>query len=179
MKAPNLRSVLSPLFGEGINKLVSFENYLGLLLTAGFSFWLCLRQRAADNQRSIALFYIFTFSLMTVLQHNAISNYAYLFMLPLALLVMPLTNNRAWIALIGFNVLAAMHPSFWWRIGMPFYYSLTDLNQARYLLDYAIEVLLVGGFAYIAYRSAQYLRSANVSPILERSDNPKTTGATI
>lgn len=158
LKAPNIRSVLAPLIGEAINRTVKFENYAGLLITMGVTLGVILTMRTTNRQRSVALLYILMFSLTTVVQHNAISNYAYLFMLPLVFSLVDFRDRWSCFWLIGFNVAAAIHPSFWWRIGQPFYYKFSQLNQPNYWLDYGLEVFLVIGFAYIAFRAARSLR---------------------
>lgn len=162
LKAPNLRSVLAPFIGEAINRTVRFESYLGLLITVLTTIVVLQTKRLADPRRSVALLYILMFSLTTVLQHNAISTYAYLFMLPLVFVMLDFRDRWACVALLVFNVMAAVHPSFWWRLGEPFFYSFDQLNWSTYWVDYAMEVFLVSGFAYIAFRAARLLRAGVV-----------------
>ncbi|WP_155296295.1 hypothetical protein [Spirosoma rigui] len=159
LKAPNIRSVLAPIVGEAINTLVKFENYAGLLLTMAVTLGVLLTMRTRNVRRSIALLYVLMFSLTTVVQHNAISNYAYLFMLPLVFSMLDFRDRGSCVALIVFNIGAAIHPSYWWRIGQPFYYGFSQLNQPAYWADYGLELFLVAGFAYIAFRAARALKS--------------------
>jgi hypothetical protein len=159
LKAPNIRSVLAPIIGEAINRTVKFENYAGLLLTVLVTTGTLLTMRTGNRRRAIALLYILIFSLTTVVQHNAISNYAYLYMLPL---VFTMVNfQKPWLCalFIVFNIAAAIHPSFWWRIGQPFYYTFSRLDQPPYWFDYGLELLLVSGFAYTAFLAARSLRT--------------------
>lgn len=158
LKAPNLRSVLAPLIGEGINRFQRIESYVGLLSTVALTGYVLLRRRLTDDRLAFALCYILIFSWTTVVQHNAISNYAYLFMLPLLFTMVDLNNRWAMVALVLFNVGAAVHPTLWWRIGQPFFYSFGQINGPDYWLDYLTEVLLVGGFVVIALKAAGRLR---------------------
>lgn len=162
LKAPNLRSVLAPFVGEAINETVNIENYAGLLVTVLVTAGVLLAMRTGNRQRSVALLYVLVFSLTTVVQHNAISNYAYLFMLPLVFNMVDFRNHWLCVGLIFFNIAAAIHPSFWWRIGQPFYYDFGQIDQPQYRVDYALELFLVGGFAYIAFRAARSLRETGL-----------------
>ena len=159
LKAPNIRSVLAPFLGEAVNRMVQFENYLGLLLTVLVTMGAMLTMRTDNRQRSVALLYILVFSLTTVVQHNAISNYAYLFMLPLVFTMVDFRDWRTCAALIIFNIAAAIHPSIWWRIGQPFFYAFRQLNQPVQWFEYGLELFLVIGFAYIAFRTTRWLRT--------------------
>jgi len=120
-----------------------------------------LTMRMGDRRRLVALLYVLVFSLTTVVQHNAISNYAYLFMLPLVFTIVDFRNRWSCVGLIIFNTAAAIHPSFWWRIGQPFYYSFSQINRPVYWIEYGLELILVIVFAYIALRAARSLRTAN------------------
>ncbi|QJW88695.1 hypothetical protein HNV11_04540 [Spirosoma taeanense] len=163
LKAPNWRSVLNPFLNEGMRSAVGLWKWGGLAITLLVllrGVWIVRTKQPRWTYREYAPFlYILIFSTMTVVQQNAISNYAYLFMLPL---VFTLTNFRrmGWcVGLLGFNVLAAIHPSLWWRLGQPYYDRLTAvLGQPTALLDYSIEILLVVGFIYYATQAMKALR---------------------
>ncbi len=160
LKAPNIRSVLAPFIGEAINRTVKIENYAGLLLTMLVTVGTVLTMRTGDRPRAVALLYVLVFSLTTVVQHNAISNYAYLFMLPLVFTLIDFRKQWACVGLIFFNMAAAIHPSFWWRIGQPFHYNFDQFHRLDYRVEYALELFLVSGFVYIAFRAARSLRTA-------------------
>ncbi|MEZ0609539.1 hypothetical protein ACAW74_13560 [Fibrella sp. WM1] len=169
LKAPNLRSVLAPFIGEAINRFQNVESYVGLLTTVGLTGYVLYRrhqlgQLQTDARHTVALFYILIFSWTTVVQHNAISNYAYLTMLPLLFVMVDLTNGRVMGALIVFNVLAAVHSSFWWRIGQPFFYSFRQIDRPTYLLDYGIEIFLVSGFTLFAIQAVKQLVVGQAAP---------------
>jgi hypothetical protein len=163
LKAPNIRSVLAPFIGEAINRTVRIESYAGLLLTVAVTMWVLLTMRMGNRHRRVALLYVLVFSLSTVVQHNAIGNYAYLFMLPLVFNMANFRDRWQCLGLLVFNMAAAIHPSLWWRIGQPFYYSFSQINRPIYWVEYGLELILVSGFAYIALRAAQTLRTANVA----------------
>jgi hypothetical protein len=162
LKAPNLRSVLAPWVGEGINRFQKIESYVGLLSAVGLTAYALYRRRLQNGYVANALFYILIMSWLTVVQHNAISNYAYLFMLPLLFVITDFADRRFMVGLVVFNVMAAVHSTFWWRTGQPFFYNFGQINTPVYWLDYVMEVALVGGFAFFAVRAMRQLQKISL-----------------
>jgi hypothetical protein len=64
------------------------------------------------------------------------------------------------VGLIGFNALAAIHPSLWWRTGQPYYRQVSELLQPLPFLEYSVEILLTLGFTYYAIRALSILRQS-------------------
>jgi hypothetical protein len=162
LKAPNWRSILNPFLSDGMRSAVGIWKWGGLIITLLIMLqgvWRIHTTRSNWRyQDYLPFIYILTYSAMSVLQQNAISNYAYLFMLPL---VFTMTDfRRLWfcVGLIGFNILAAIHPSLWWRLGMPYYDRLTALANPTAALEYSIEILIFIGFIYYAIQAMNALR---------------------
>ncbi|QHV93624.1 hypothetical protein [Spirosoma endbachense] len=162
LKAPNWRSILNPFLNDGMRSAVGIWKWGGLILTLLIMLqgvWRIHTTRSNWRyQDYLPFIYILTYSAMSVLQQNAISNYAYLFMLPL---VFTMTDfRRLWfcVGLIGFNILAAIHPSLWWRLGMPYYDRLSALANPTAALEYSIEILIFIGFIYYAIQAMNALR---------------------
>ncbi|QIP14331.1 DUF2029 domain-containing protein [Spirosoma aureum] len=162
LKAPNWRSILNPFLSDGLRSAVGIWKWGGLILTLLIMLqgvWRIHKTRSNWRyQDYLPFIYILTYSAMSVLQQNAISNYAYLFMLPL---VFTITDfRRLWfcVGLIGFNILAAIHPSLWWRLGMPYYDRLSALAKPTAALEYSIEILIFIGFIYYAIQAMNALR---------------------
>ncbi|GAB3751133.1 hypothetical protein [Spirosoma pomorum] len=162
LKAPNLRSLLNPFFAAGLQSAGKIWKWGGLLITIAVALrtvWLIRTRTTTWTYRDyIPFVYIAIYSAMTVVQQNAISNYAYLFMLPLVFTLLNFERTSWCLALIGFNALAAVHPSLWWRIGQPYYNQLSDLLQPLASLEYSIEILLTIGFVYYAVQALRVLR---------------------
>jgi hypothetical protein len=162
LKAPNLRSLLNPFFATGLQSAGKIWKWGGLLITIAVALrtvWLIRTRTTTWTYRDyIPFVYIAIYSAMTVVQQNAISNYAYLFMLPLVFTLLNFERTSWCLALIGFNALAAVHPSLWWRIGQPYYNQLSDLLQPLASLEYSIEILLTIGFVYYAVQALRVLR---------------------
>lgn len=164
LKAPNWRSVLHPIAGSllantgGIGKWVTMAVTLAILTLTGLRLY---GRRLVD---ALPLIFLIAFGCMTVLQQNAVSNYAYLFMLPLVFTLTDFKNAPATWLLIGFNALAAIHPSLWWRIGQPYYNGFGMFSRWEYALEYGIEVVLVIGFIYYALQGFRQISGISLSP---------------
>jgi hypothetical protein len=158
LKAPNWRSVLNPVIGRLIPANGGVYKWLALLITALIPAGVTLRyNRNRPFAEAMALLFILAFCTMTVMQQNAISNYAYFFMLPLIFVLTDFQKTNWWIGLLGFNVLAAVHPSLWWRLGQPYYKNFEQLSRPDFLFEYCVELLLVAGFIYYAWQAARKL----------------------
>ncbi|WP_338876687.1 hypothetical protein WBJ53_13625 [Spirosoma sp. SC4-14] len=162
LKAPNWRSLLNPFLSDGVRAANNLWKWGGLVLTmlimlAGV--WRIDKKKGRWAYKDyIPFLYILIYSAMSVIQQNAISNYAYLFMLPLVFTMTNFRHTGFCICLIGFTILAAIHPSLWWRLGEPYYDRLSALGNPAAALDYAIELLIVIGFIYYAIQAMKALR---------------------
>ncbi|MFC5409745.1 hypothetical protein ACFPMF_10530 [Larkinella bovis] len=160
LKAPNWASLLHPWTSGFIDPNWPIWTYVGLVicLLVGFQ---ALRLRGPHDYRTyFPLFYTATFSIMTVVQKNAIANYAYLFMLPLVFQMVDFRNPKAIFGLLLFNIAASVHPSLWWRIGQPYYKTPGEiLSQPVYLLEYSVEIFIVGYLLYLVVQAQKQLKA--------------------
>lgn len=158
LKAPNWRSLLNPFVGGLIPANGGIYKWLTLLTTVVILVGVALRyRRNRPLTEAIALLFIVAFGMMTVMQQNAVANYAYLFMLPLVFALVDFKKTGWCAALVGFNFLAAVHPSLWWRMGMPYYNRLEMFNKPLFLLEYSMEILLLAGFVGYAWQAGKKL----------------------
>ena len=167
LKAPNWASLLHPWTSGSINSDLSVWNYVGLVicLLVGIQ---VLRLRGNHDYRTyFPLFYIATFSIMTVVQKNAVANYTYLFMLPLVFQMVDFRNRTSVVFLLVFNIAAAVHPSLWWRIGQPYYQTVSEIfSKPVYILEYSIELFIVGYLLYLVVKAQKQLKLApDLAPI--------------
>lgn len=157
LKAPNWRSLLNPLIGGLIPEKGGIMKWITLVVTLLVLTLTGLRAYGKRLVDMLPVFFLISFGAMTVLQQNAVSNYAYLFMLPLVFTITDFKNRATTILLIGFNVLAAVHPSFWWRIGQPYHKGFSMFSRWDYALEYGMEIVLVAGFVYYALQGTQLI----------------------
>ncbi len=164
LKAPNWRSLLNPFFYEYLGnngKAGKWPTLAILLAVIGLiTFWVRQRDKLMGYLPAL---YIAIFSAMTVLQQSAISVYAYAFMLPLVFCLTNLRNRVQVGFLLIFNLLAANHPSIWWRMNQPYYNRFMAFENPLYLAEYVMEWLIVAGFVWIAYRAIMQVRRGPVA----------------
>ena len=162
LKAPNWRSVLNPVLAGHISSDGSVGKWITLaillVITGLITSWVRQRDKLMGYLPAL---YTAIFAAMSVLQQNAISVYAFAFMLPLVFCLTDFRNRTQLGLLLLFNVLAANHPSIWWRMHQP-YYTFTSLKNPAYLAEYTLEWLIVAGFVWIAYRAIRQVREGPV-----------------
>ena len=164
LKAPNWRSLLNPLIGGLIPQSGGIMKWITLGITIVILSLTGLRAYGKRLVDSLPMIFMIAFGSMTILQQNAVSNYAYLFMLPLVFLVTDFKNRATTVLLIVFNALAAIHPSFWWRIGQPYYKGFDMFSRLDYALEYGMEIVLIAGFIYYALQGTQLIDGIPLSP---------------
>ena len=162
LKAPNWRSVLNPLLSGpvAVNGNVGKWITLALLLLIIAAVTRQVRRKEALIEY-FPMVYIAVFAAMSVLQQNAISVYAYAFMLPLVFCLTNFRNRTEVIILLVFNLLAANHPSIWWRMGQP-YHTFGALGQWPNLAEYTMEWLILAGFGWCFWLAIRQLQRGPV-----------------
>ena len=162
LKAPNWRSVLNPILAGNLSLNANVGKFITLALllviVALPAFWVRTRDALTGH---LPMLFIAIFSAMSVLQQNAISVYAFSFMLPLVFCLTNFRNKRETTILLSFNLLAANQPSIWWRMKQP-YYTFESLTNPLYLAEYAMEWLIVAGFGWCVWLAIRQLRRGPV-----------------
>lgn len=163
LKAPNWRSVLNPLLANHLSTAGSGGKWitLALLLVIVGLVTLLVRKREA-LPGYLPMLYTAIFAALSVLQQNAISIYAYAFMLPLLFCFTAFRNRTHMAILLIFNLLAANHPSIWWRMKQPYYNTFAAFKNPASLAEYTMEWLIVAGFIWFVYHAIQQIRTGPV-----------------
>jgi hypothetical protein len=166
LKAPNWRSVLNPVLVGNVTLNGNLGKWITLalllLIIAAATFW--VRKRDALTGY-LPMLYIAIFAAMSVLQQNAISVYAFAFMLPLVLCLTNFRDKTEVAILLVFNLLAANHPSIWWRMKQP-YYTFSSFSNLLYLAEYVMEWLIIAGFVWCVWLAIRHLRQGPL-PVAE------------
>ncbi|WP_128547432.1 hypothetical protein [Larkinella soli] len=146
--APNLWTVLSPLIGD-------FRPYSkpliwgGVALTVGVT---CLAALALKHRatfpKALPILWTLCFCFMMFIHKNSFSNYAFIFLMPMLVSVINLKSFRQILALLIFNALVVVQPTFWWGLGTPFYTDWSALGAFNYLVEYAMELIIIGCLLY-------------------------------
>jgi hypothetical protein len=155
LRAPNIPAILNPLFFNEIGVGEKFWNWIGLVISVGLACLAALRLKNADFRMMLSRVWIVLYATMMIVQQSAYSNYIFLFLIPLVFYVIDWKNKVQVTLLLIFNVLCVVHPSYWWRLGMPCYMTPSDpFASSELLLDYIMQisiVLLTGYFIWLAF----------------------------
>lgn len=149
--SPNVWSVLHPMLGSLFDKIPPKAfNYAALVGVVGVSTGFTFRWKRAGLTfaKMLPRVWVLVFCLIMLLVPSAYAVYGFGFMLPLVAGGLPgYTSGRPLFFLLLFNFLSVLQPSAWWRLGQRFY-SLPDLTYGPFLLEYVMQVGLVGCLGY-------------------------------
>ncbi len=155
LRAPNIPSILNPWFYNEIGVGQKFWNWIGLAASVGLACLAALRLRNSDFRIMLSRVWVVLYATMMIVQQSAYSNYIFLFLIPLVFYIIDWKSYTQVILLLIFNVLCVVHPSLWWRLGMPCYMTPSDTSASSQLLvDYVMQVSIVGltgYFIWLAY----------------------------
>ena len=164
LRAPNIPSILNPLFNNQIGVGQKFWNWIGLVAAVGLACLAAWRLRNADFRIMLSRVWVVLYATMMIVQQSAYSNYIFLFLIPLVFYIINWKSPLQVIALLIFNVLCVVHPSYWWRLGMPCYLKPLDIISSNQLLiDYAMQVSIValtGYFIFLSFPKRDSIRVA-------------------
>ncbi|MDR6809260.1 hypothetical protein J2Y45_000013 [Dyadobacter sp. BE34] len=155
LRAPNIPSVLNPWFYNSIGVGEKIWNWIGLVASVGLACISAWRLRNADFRVMLSKVWVVLYATMMIVQQSAYSNYIFLFLLPLVFYVIDWKNKTQVTILFVFNLLCVVHPSYWWRLGMPCYLTPSDPTaSSELLIDYLMQtaiVILTGYFIWLAF----------------------------
>ncbi len=155
LRAPNIPSVINPWFNNQIGVGEKFWNWIGLVISVGLAVITAFRFKDIDFRQMLSKTWVVLFATMMIVQQSAYSNYIFLFLIPLVFEVIDWKNKKQVAILLIYNILCVVHPSLWWRAGMPKYLSTNDIVASPMLqIDYAMQVtiiLLTGYFIKLAF----------------------------
>lgn len=165
LRAPNILSIINPWFFDGIGVGEKFWNWVGLVTSVGLATLAAFRLQHADFRIMLSRVWVVLYATMMVIQQSAYSNYIFLFLIPLVFYVIDWSNRKQILLLLIFNILCVVHPSYWWRLGMPRYLRPSDITASGdSIIDYLIQVsiiILTGYFVWLAFPKKEV--SGNVS----------------
>ena len=165
LKAPNWRSVLNPILVGNVSLNGNIGKWITLamllIIIVGITFWVRKREALTGY---FPMLYIAIFAAMSVLQQNSITVYAFAFMLPLVFCLTNLRDKTEVAILLVFNLLAANHPSIWWRMKQP-YYTFNSFSNPLYLAEYVMEWVILAGFVWCVWLAIRQLRRGPIATL--------------
>ncbi|WP_221389604.1 hypothetical protein [Dyadobacter sp. NIV53] len=155
LRAPNIPSILNPWFLNQIGVGEKFWNWIGLVTSLGLACLAAWRLRNADFRIMLSHVWVVLYATLMIVQQSAYSNYIFLFLIPLVFYIINWNSRTQVTLLLIFNILCVVHPSYWWRLGMPCYMTPADLTaSSELLIDYLMQVsivILTGYFIWLAF----------------------------
>ncbi|KAA0990617.1 hypothetical protein [Dyadobacter aurulentus] len=159
LRAPNIPSIINPWFYNKIGVGEKFWNWIGLVCSVGLATLAAWRMRHSDFRIMLSRVWVILYATMMIVQQSAYSNYIFLFLLPLIFYTLDWKNQWQVTLFFIYNLICVIHPSFWWRLGMPCYMTPGDTTaSSQLLLDYSMQVaivLLTGYFIWLAFPRKQ------------------------
>ncbi|MDQ1086119.1 hypothetical protein [Siphonobacter sp. SORGH_AS_1065] len=154
LRAPNILSVINPWAFNLVGLGAKAWNWIGLVITISAGCLTAWRLRKHEYPVMLAHLWVTMYGLMMIAQQSAYSNYLFLFLLPMVFEIIDWNNRKQIFLLFVFNVLAVIHPSMWWRQGMPIYLSPTDIFAIPdRTIDYFIQLGIVCVTLYFVWGS--------------------------
>lgn len=144
LRAPNLVSVLNPWMFNHLGMGKGFWNWIGLLATVLSGCIVALNRRSEPFEVHAARIFITLYATLMIVQQSAYSNYLFIFLLPLTLAFLDFGNRKVVLLFFLYNVVCTIHPSYWWRAGMPKYYQPADVfSGSTALIDYSLQLTII------------------------------------
>ncbi len=155
LRAPNIPAIINPWFNNQIGVGEKFWNWVGLVLSVGMGILTALKFKTGQYRQMLSRTWVVLFATMMIVQQSAYSNYIFLFLIPLVFGVIDWKNKTQITILLIYNILCVVHPSLWWRAGMPKYLSLSDITSSSlFMIDYSTQtaiIILTGYFIKLAF----------------------------
>ncbi|KQS32558.1 hypothetical protein [Dyadobacter sp. Leaf189] len=152
LRAPNIPAIINPWFNNEIGVGEKFWNWIGLALSVGLATFSAWRMRHFDFRIMLSRVWIVLYATMMIVQQSAYSNYIFLFLLPLVFVTINWKNKTQLAIFFIYNILCVVHPSFWWRLGMPCYMTPGDtFASSQLLIDYSMQVCIVFMTGYLIW----------------------------
>jgi hypothetical protein len=167
--APNLWTVLAPLIGDYL-PYSGLLSTLGLGAVLGLSGWAAWRLRRAGigYDKALPLLWVLCYGFMMLVHKSSFGNYAFIFLLPLVLVVANWHQRPTFLVLLLLNLLVAVQPSYWWAMHTPLFTRPVALLTVPHLTEYAMEwgiLLSVGFFVRQSFLEIKNLRQPVDQPI--------------
>ncbi len=144
LRAPNVISVANPWLYNSIGMGKGFWNWAGLLLTIFTGCLAAFKWKDEEFTISASKVFVVMYATLMIVQQSAYSNYIFIFLLPFTLLLTGFNNRKQVAVLVIYNIVCTVHPSFWWRSGMPKYNSPADVfRDINSVTDYFLQLSII------------------------------------
>jgi predicted MFS family arabinose efflux permease len=98
------------------------------------------------------LIWIFSNCWLMFIQQSSLSNYCYIFLMPIMFLFSSNKSPNFIIITLLFSFACTIQPPIWWGQKMPIYKDATDLLIPINMVEYSLEIFIVGCIIYFCGR---------------------------
>lgn len=160
-RTPNIWTILHPLTNGLIPLGPKYLNWIGLLSILGITIFATFKLRKNTTyERFLPLIWTLTYSVMMIVQQSSLSNYAFIFLMPMLFSSIDVTDRTTRNILLLFNLAVVVQPPIWWGLNMPIFHHLSDLLVPIHLLEYVLEIAVMACLIYLIRNSWHRAKSA-------------------
>lgn len=158
-RTPNIWTILHPLTNGLIPLGPKYLNWIGLLSILVITIFATFKLRKTTNYEGyFPLMWTLTYGVMMVIQQSSLSNYAFIFLMPMLFSLIDLSNRNTRTILLLFNLVVVIQPPIWWGLNMPLFHHLSDLFVPIHGIEYVLEVSVIACLVYLLNSSWQFAR---------------------
>jgi hypothetical protein len=147
---PNIWSIINPILNVyekiGIKNLNQIGLYSNIILTIYLSFKAKINK--IPFEKAFPLIWIFSNCWLMFIQQSSLSNYCFVFLMPLLFIFGNIKNTSFMLVTLLFSIACSVQPPIWWGQGMPTFKSLNDIAKPINMLEYGLEIFIVGCIIY-------------------------------
>jgi hypothetical protein len=143
-RLPNIWSLLHPITNGFVPLGPKWINWFGLLSILSASVYFVYKNRNENIQTLLPNLFLLVYMWLMVSQQSSVVNYAYTFLMPLVFYWKKNDSTFFWVVLMVFNMGVILQAPLWWGMGMIYFHSMTDLMIPMHMLEYVLELLVLG-----------------------------------
>lgn len=149
-RSPNIWSIINPFIkvydGIGIKNL----NYIGLIsnLIIGLILSIKANNLKIPFEKAFPMIWLISNLWLMFIQQSSLAHYSFIYLIPLIFYFDNFKNKQIAIATLSFSFACAMQPPVWWGQKTPVFKDLNDILKPMNLLEYCLEIFIIGGIIY-------------------------------
>jgi hypothetical protein len=145
---PNFWSIINPFFN--VYKILGIKllNIIGLVSNIILVVALSIKAKELKKtfNEALPLIWLISSLWVMVIQQSSLSNYCFVYLMPLIFIYASSKKNNLIILLLSFA--CTIQPPLWWGLKMPTFNHISDLRLPLNALEYILEILIIGCIVY-------------------------------
>lgn len=158
-RTPNIWTILHPLTNGFIPLGPKYLNWIGLLSILVITIFATFKLRKSTIYEGfLPLMWTLTYGVMMIVQQSSLSNYAFIFLMPMLFSLIDITDRNTRVILLLFNLAVVIQPPIWWGLNMPLFHHLSDLFVPIHGVEYILEITVIACLLYLLSSSWRLAR---------------------